>query len=193
LQAVVAVHRLGLAREARAVEGGVEEVAAAVAGEHAAGAVGAVRGGGQSDDQQARTRIAEARHGTAPIRPIAKAAHLDARHFLAPRHQPRTSAALDDLAMEQVEPSQEPRVPPRPPPRWLPRGMFCAGPRMPNPREPCESLPWGVPRNPPPPPNLPPPPWPRSCASFTTSARPPNSLPFSSWMAACASSSFSTS
>ena len=43
---------------------------------------------------------------------------------------------MDHLALQRLQPGQDPRVPPRPPPRWLPRGMFCAGPRMPKPREP---------------------------------------------------------
>ncbi|HVB38003.1 MAG TPA: hypothetical protein VND92_05665 [Vicinamibacterales bacterium] len=55
------------AREAGAVERGHEEVAGAVAGEHAAGPVRAVRGRGEAEHQQPGSRIAEARDGAAPV------------------------------------------------------------------------------------------------------------------------------
>ena len=55
-QAVVAGDGDGLVGEARAMQRGEEEIARAVAGEDAAGAVAAVRGGGQAHDQQARAR-----------------------------------------------------------------------------------------------------------------------------------------
>ena len=44
-----------------------EEVARAVAGEHPAGAVGAVRGRRQAEQQHARVRVAEARQRAAPV------------------------------------------------------------------------------------------------------------------------------
>ena len=53
-QAVAAVHRRRLVGVAGAVQRGVQEVPRAVAGEHAAGAVGAVRGGGEADDHEPR-------------------------------------------------------------------------------------------------------------------------------------------
>jgi len=49
-----------LVREAGAIERGVEEIAGAVAGEHPAGTVAAVRGRRETDDQHARARVAEA-------------------------------------------------------------------------------------------------------------------------------------
>ena len=51
------------------MQGGEQEVAGAVAGEDAAGAVAAVGRGGQADDEQARPRIAEARARAGPSRP----------------------------------------------------------------------------------------------------------------------------
>src|SRR5882672_1697285 len=182
-----------LVRESGAVQGGVEEVAAPVAGEHAPGPVSPVRRRRKAHDEERRARVAEPRQRTGPIGPLAEALDLRPGHFLAPRHQPRAGPALDDLAMQGFQPGQEPRVPPRPPPRWLPRGMFWAGPRIPNPRwPPCASLPCGVPRKPPAPPKRPPP-CPFSSASFTLSGLPPKSFPFSSAMAAFASSSLSRS
>src|SRR5204863_8216549 len=121
----------------------------------------------EPDDEQPRSRISEAGQRARPVRPVAKSSHLDPRDLLAPGDQARAGVALDDLAVQRAQPAQDPRVPPRPPPRWLPRGMFCAGPRMPNPLFcPWTSLPCGVPRNRPPPPKLPPP-CPRPSAALT--------------------------
>ena len=54
----------------------VAGAAGAVAGEHAARAVGAVRGGREAEQQEPRGRIAEAGHGTAPVDLIAVRALL---------------------------------------------------------------------------------------------------------------------
>src|SRR5206468_4502374 len=59
LETVVACARRSLAREAVAVERLVQPGAARVAREHAAGAVRAVRRGGEPDDEQTRARVAE--------------------------------------------------------------------------------------------------------------------------------------
>ncbi len=67
LEAVVAVRGVGLIGEAELVEDGVHEVAGAVAGEGAAGAVGAVRSGGEADDEDAGAGVAEAGDGTCPV------------------------------------------------------------------------------------------------------------------------------
>ena len=83
-QAVVAADRLRLAREPGAVEAGEQEVAGAVAGEDAAGAVAAVRGGGEAHDQEPRPRVAEAGHGPAPVLLVPEALHLRPRHLAAP-------------------------------------------------------------------------------------------------------------
>ena len=66
-QPVAGVHRRRLVGEARAVQRGEQEVARAVAGEHAAGAVGAVRRRRQAEDQHARVGIAEAGDRPAPV------------------------------------------------------------------------------------------------------------------------------
>src|SRR5439155_26358982 len=191
-EAIVPADAGGLVRKSGPVQGGIEKVPAAVAREHPPGAVSPVGRRRQPHDEQPRARIAETEQRPCPVSPAPEPLDLETRDLLPPRDQPRAGAAFDDLAMQRPQPAQDPRVPPRPPPRWLPRGMFCAGPRMPNPRCPWTSLPCGVPRNPPPPPNLPAP-WPRSSASLTLSGLPPKSLPFSSSMAAFASSSLSRS
>ena len=69
-QAVVDVSGRRDVGEAGAMQRRHQEVAGAadaVAGEHAAGAVGAVRRGRQADEQQPRVGIAEARHRAAPV------------------------------------------------------------------------------------------------------------------------------
>ena len=64
---VVARDARRLAGEPRAVERGVEEVARAIAGEHAPRAVRAVRAGREADDDEARAGIAEAGDRAAPV------------------------------------------------------------------------------------------------------------------------------
>ena len=65
-QPVVARDRRRLVREPGAVERRVEPVAGAIAGEHAAGAVRAVRRRRQADDHDPRRRVAEPGHAAAP-------------------------------------------------------------------------------------------------------------------------------
>ena len=133
-EAIVPADAGGLVRKSGPVQGGIEKVPAAVAREHPPGAVSPVGRRRQPHDEQPRARIAETGQRPCPVSPVPEPLDLETRDLLAPRDQPRTGAAVDDLAMQRPQPVQDPRVPPRPPPRWLPRGMFCAGPRMPNPR-----------------------------------------------------------
>ena len=91
--------RLGLIREAGAVQRREQEVARAVAGEHPAGAVAAVRGGREPDD--AATGPAgspKPGHRSAPVLLVAERGPLLARDLLPPRDQPRARPARDDLA-----------------------------------------------------------------------------------------------
>jgi hypothetical protein len=78
----------------------VQEVAAAISGEHAPGAIRAVGCGGQADDQELSLRIAEAGDGAAPVRFVAVGAALGAGDFLAVANQARAFAALDNLSVE---------------------------------------------------------------------------------------------
>ena len=64
-----------LAKPVRCMRG-EQPVARAVAGEHAAGAVGAVGGGRQAEHVHARVRVAEARHRPAPVVSSANAARF---------------------------------------------------------------------------------------------------------------------
>ena len=71
----------------------VQPLARAVAGEHAAGAVGAVRRRREADDDDPRRRIAEARHRPRPVALAAIAARRVGGHLLAPGDQPRAAPA----------------------------------------------------------------------------------------------------
>src|SRR5690606_24065163 len=77
-----------------------QEVAALIAGEHAAGAVAAVRRGGEADDQQPRVGRTDPRHGASPVLLVLECAALLARHLLAPCDESRTRAAVDQVRVE---------------------------------------------------------------------------------------------
>src|SRR5688572_18986846 len=74
----------------------IARAAGAVAGEDAAGAIGAMRRRREADDEQARARIAEAGDGAAPVRFVTKGAPLFARDAGAVLTQPRTAIARHD-------------------------------------------------------------------------------------------------
>src|SRR5262245_63634752 len=78
----------------------VQPVTAAVAGEDTAGAVAAVRGRRQADDQEPRPRVAEARHRPAPVFPVAVAFDLLACHLLTVSHEPGAEGATGDLVLK---------------------------------------------------------------------------------------------
>ena len=103
LQAVVGGDRRRLVGEPARVQGGEEPVARAVAGEHAAGAVGAVGGGRQAEQADARVGVAEAGHGAAPVLLVGKRRALLPRHLLAPLDEPRAATAVGDLALERLQ------------------------------------------------------------------------------------------
>src|SRR5262249_37109181 len=76
---VVAARRVGEVREAVAVQRLVEPAPALIAGEDPAGPIPPVRRGRETDDEEARTRIAEPRNGLAPIDLIAEGPLLHLR------------------------------------------------------------------------------------------------------------------
>jgi len=94
---------MGLRGEAGFVEDGKQEVAGAVAGEGAAGAVGAVRAGGEAECEYAGMRIAEGGNGFAPIVPIGISAAANTGNFCAVGTQARASIAGDDLRVQSIE------------------------------------------------------------------------------------------
>ncbi len=103
LEAVAGRDRLGLVREARAVEGGEQPVARAVPGEDAPGAVAAVRRGGEAEDVDPRRGVAEARHRPAPVLLLGVGGALLARDPLAPLDEARAGAARDDPRLQLLE------------------------------------------------------------------------------------------
>ena len=74
-----------------------QQVAAAVAGEHPAGAVRAVGGRRQPEHDDPGRRVAEARHRPAPVDVVAERGALGASDLLAPLDEARAGAAADDL------------------------------------------------------------------------------------------------
>lgn len=102
-QPVFAIDRLRLIRETRAIQAIVEKIARAVAGEHSAGAIAAVSGRREADDEQSRCRIAEAGTRLSPIVFVAKGATPRLRHLLAVTDQARAFAAADDAFLEYAE------------------------------------------------------------------------------------------
>jgi hypothetical protein len=102
-KAVVTVCRGRLVGETETVQSAVQKVAASIAGEDPARPVSAVRGGGQSDHQQPRARIAEPGHRAPPVLPVAEAPHLLAGDPLPMPQKPRASPAADDLLAERVK------------------------------------------------------------------------------------------
>src|SRR5258706_3443973 len=74
----------------------VAGAADAVAGEHAARAIRAMCGRRQSEDEEARERIAESGNGTSPVRLGQIRAAFFACDTLTVRSQPRASLARDD-------------------------------------------------------------------------------------------------
>ena len=100
-QAVAAPARDRPVRVAGAMERREQEIAGAVPGEHAARAVGAVRGRRQAEQQHARRGVAEAAHRAAPVGLVAEGRALLRRDLLAPGDEPRAAAARVDLVGER--------------------------------------------------------------------------------------------
>src|SRR2546429_3766262 len=84
----------------------LQPVAARVAREHAAGAVGAVRRGCQPDHEQARPRVAKPGDGFAPVRPVAEFALLVLGDATAITAQPRAALAGYDRPIDDGEASE---------------------------------------------------------------------------------------
>src|SRR5262245_19546493 len=103
VESVVTGNGRRLVGESGAVERRVEPVAALVAREDAAGAIAAVGGRSEPDDEEPRPRIAEPGHGASPVDPLAEARDPLARHALAMRDQPRAQPAADDTALDAPE------------------------------------------------------------------------------------------
>ena len=85
-----------LVREPGLVQGAHQEIAGAVAGEDPTGAIRPVRGGCEADHEQARRRIAEARHRAPPVHLFAVCRLLLNRDAFAIPAQARAALAGND-------------------------------------------------------------------------------------------------
>lgn len=100
LESVLAGDGDGLGGEAGLVEHAVQDVAGAVAGEHAAGAVGAMGSGGEAEDEDAGVGVAERGDGASPIGLITVGAALEFRNFRSVRAEAGTAATSYDFLLE---------------------------------------------------------------------------------------------
>ena len=124
-EAVVAGGRGGLVGEAGAMECAVKPFAGAIAGEGAAGAVGAVGAGRETADEQPGGGIAEARDGTRPVGLVGVGGALVAGDRGAPVDQARAATAGDDARVLRRQrrrrgdrPTRRSRTPRASPGRW---------------------------------------------------------------------------
>jgi hypothetical protein len=83
------------------MESFVEPIAATVPGEHAAGPVGSVRGGGKSHDEEANPAISERRDRSSPVGLIGESARLFACYFLAMRDHPRAETTRGNVVIDR--------------------------------------------------------------------------------------------
>jgi len=88
----------------------VKKIARTVAGEHAAGSIGAVRSRREANEKKLGFGIAEAWHWFRPIIPIAVSTALHASHFRAILHQARAFFAGDDFVLQDFESVQPLRL-----------------------------------------------------------------------------------
>ena len=97
LQAIVAVERSRLIREAGFVQRGVEKVARTVTREHSPGTVRSMSCGSEPQNQQLGLGITKSWNRLAPVFPSAIGAALFARDLLAILYQARALGAGDNL------------------------------------------------------------------------------------------------
>lgn len=103
LEAVAQVGAGGLVGEAGVAEGPEKEVAGAVPGEDAAGAIGAVGTGGEADDDEAGLGVTERGDGAAPVGVGEVGAALDLGDVLAVVAEAGAALAIDDLALKVLQ------------------------------------------------------------------------------------------
>src|SRR5262249_39798391 len=99
--AVTRARRGRLVGEARARKCREQEVAGAVAGEDAPGAIAPVRRGGQPEQQQPGRRITEARQRAAPVLLVRERGPTLSRDLLPPGDQTRAAPAAAHLLAQR--------------------------------------------------------------------------------------------
>jgi len=85
------------------MEGAVEELAGFVAREHAAGTIRSVGSGSQAEDQDTGLRIAEGRHGLAPIFVVEIGSALHLGDVAAMVAEAGAESAGDDFTLKNRE------------------------------------------------------------------------------------------
>jgi hypothetical protein len=103
LEAIVTVNGAGFAGEAELVEDGVHEVAGAVTGEGAAGAVGSMGAGGEAEDEDSGAGVAEAWDGAGPVGLVLIGAAFGFADAAAVVAKPGAAFTGDDGFMNLVE------------------------------------------------------------------------------------------
>ena len=98
---VAAMRRERLICKTGFVQRAKKPVARRVAGENATGAIAAVRGGREAENEQPRIFVAEARNRSAPINPVAKLAFFFARDALAIFDESRAKCAANDARVDR--------------------------------------------------------------------------------------------
>jgi hypothetical protein len=99
-ETVVAIRRSRLIGKPRAKQRLVQKIARAIAREHSARAIRAMRRGRKSQYQKLRARIAKSRNRLSPIVPSQKRSALVARDLFAIPYQPRARAAADNFLIQ---------------------------------------------------------------------------------------------
>ncbi|HJZ52663.1 MAG TPA: hypothetical protein VJ228_10725, partial [Candidatus Acidoferrales bacterium] len=101
-QAIAAMLRSRLIREAGAKQGFVQKVAGTIAGKHASRAIAPVCRWRKAEDQEFGSAVTKARKGPPPVIAIEKGATFGSRHLLAVTYQARTLAAMNDFLVQLV-------------------------------------------------------------------------------------------
>jgi hypothetical protein len=94
---------MGTIGEASGPQGAKQEVAGLIAREQAARTVAAMRGRGETDEENPRPGIAKRRKRPRPIELASKPARRIGRHLLPPGDQTRAALTGDDLPRDPRE------------------------------------------------------------------------------------------
>src|SRR5512143_3682814 len=86
-----------------------QKITAPVPGEHPAGPVPTMGGGGEADDQELRRGVAKSRQRLPPVRLFAVAPNLFPCHLLPVRHQSWTASAVNDRFLQLFQVIQHAR------------------------------------------------------------------------------------
>lgn len=103
VQSVVPVSGRGLVRESKPMQRLIEPVSASIAGEHAAGPVAPMRGGGQAQHVQLRVSISKSWNWPTPVGPVSILPSFRLCHGLTVGHQSWTSGTLNNAGIEQAQ------------------------------------------------------------------------------------------